>query len=91
MDRSKTTKSGVERSLKWEYKVIDLVQEVKKESNKKGLSGYWLRTSDLERILNKLGAKGWELVNVHFLLDSQEAVVMGLFKRSSNQKKQVVN
>jgi hypothetical protein len=68
--------------LKWEYKVVDLVKEIKKESNKDGLLGRWLRESDLERILNKLGAKGWELINVHFSVDKQESVIVGLFKRA---------
>lgn len=69
--------------LKWEYKVVDLIKEIEKESAKTGLPGHWLRTSDLENVLNKLGAQGWELVDIHFILDRQEAIVVGLFKRAT--------
>ena len=64
---------------KWEYKVVDLVEEIEKESAKSGLLGDWLRAVDLEKALSKLGAQGWELVNVHF--DREEAIVVGFFKR----------
>ena len=66
---------------KWEYKVVDLVKEIGKEETR--VEGFrpWLRAMDLEEVLNKLGAKGWELVDMSFLLDKGETVVVGLFKR----------
>ena len=67
---------------KWEYKVVDLVKEIEKESAKSGLLGNWLRAVDLEKALNKLGAQGWELVNVHF--DREEAIIVGFFKRPTS-------
>ena len=66
---------------KWEYKVVDLLREIQKEETKVEGSGHWLRAMDLEEVLNKLGAQGWELVDVSFLLDKGEIVVVGLFKR----------
>jgi len=67
---------------KWEYRVVDLIKETEKERTKTGeASAHWLRTSDLEETLNRLGAQGWELVDVHFMLEKEEAVVVGFFKR----------
>ncbi len=68
--------------VKWEYKVIDLVKEIEKETAKTGLPGHWLRASDLQKVLNKLGAQGWELVNIHFTLDRREAFAVALLKRA---------
>ena len=69
--------------LKWEYKVIDLIKEKKKEiSSKTELSGHWLRTSDIEKVLNKQGEQGWELINIQFILEKQETIVVGFFKRA---------
>ncbi len=67
---------------KWEYKVVDLIKEIEKERTKtRGVEEHWLHTSDLEEVLNKIGAQGWELVDIHFILDKEEAVVVGFFKR----------
>ncbi len=66
---------------KWEYRVIDLIQEIEKESTTKKASAQWLQASDLEEVLNKLGAQGWELVAMHFLLEREAPVVVGFFKR----------
>ena len=66
---------------RWEYKVIDLVKETKKKRNRTTTSERWIHTSDLEEALNILGAQGWELTDVHFILDSGEAVIAGFFKR----------
>lgn len=65
---------------KWEYRVVDLIKEIEKERSR-GAREHWVRTSDLEKLLNKLGEQGWELVDTHFKLDRKEAVVVGLFKR----------
>jgi len=67
---------------KWEYKVIDLVKEIEEETAETGLAGHWIRASDLEKVLNKLGAQGWELVNVHFAFDRREAIAVALLKRA---------
>ena len=32
--------------------------------------------------LNYLGTQGWELVDIHFILNKQEPIVVGLFKRT---------
>ena len=64
--------------MKWEYKVVDLIKEIQKERTKK--VGQWLNTSDLEKILDKLGLQGWELVDI--FLDRQESIIVGFFKRS---------
>jgi hypothetical protein len=67
---------------KWEYKVVDLIKEIEKESTKNGgVEEHWLRTENLEEVLNKFGAQGWELVDIHFILNREEAVVVGFFKR----------
>lgn len=66
---------------KWEYRVVDLIQEIEKENANTGASTQWLQASDLEEVLNKLGAQGWELVDTHFILEKEEPVVVGLFKR----------
>lgn len=66
---------------KWEYKVVDLIREIGKEETTVEASRHWLRAKDLEEVLNKLGAQGWELVDINFLLDKGETVVVGLFKR----------
>jgi len=58
-----------------------LIKEIEKEYTKTERQGRWLRASDLEEVLNKLGGQGWELVNIHFILDKEEAVLVGLFKR----------
>ena len=72
----------VQRLGKWEYKVVDLIKETEKERPKaRQESGRWLRTADLEEVLNRLGIQGWELVNIHFMLEKEEAVVVGFFKR----------
>jgi hypothetical protein len=68
--------------VKWEYKVIDLVKEIEEETAETGLPGHWLRASDLEKVLNELGAQGWELVNIHFTLDGREATAIALLKRA---------
>lgn len=67
---------------KWEYRVVDLIKEIEKESARtEEVSGRWLSASDVEEVLNKLGLEGWELVNIHFILDRQEPLVVGFFKR----------
>lgn len=69
--------------LKWEYKVIDLIKEIERKiASKTELSGLWLRTSDLEKVLNKQGEQGWELIDIQFILEKQETVVVGFFKRA---------
>ena len=69
--------------LKWEYKVIDLIKEIEKEiSSKTELSGLWLRTSDLEEVLNKQGEQGWELIEIQVIFEKQETIVVGFFKRA---------
>lgn len=65
---------------KWEYKVVDLIKEIEKERAETERSGHWLHASDLEEVLNRLGTQGWELVGIHFILEKQEAVVVGFFK-----------
>lgn len=69
--------------LKWEYKVIDLIKEIEKKSAKTEFSGHWLSTLDLEKILNEQGKQGWELVDIHFVIERQETVIVGFFKRAS--------
>lgn len=64
---------------KWKYKVIDLIKETKKTQTESRIAEHWLRAPDLEEVLNKLGAQGWELVNIHFLLNKE--VIVGFFKR----------
>jgi hypothetical protein len=66
---------------KWEYRVVDLIQEIEKENAPIGATAQWLQASDLEEILNKLGAQGWELVAMPFMLEREEPVVVGFFKR----------
>ena len=66
---------------KWEYRVVDLIQEIENEIAKTAAIGHWLQASDLEEVLNTLGAQGWELVGVHFSLEREDPVVVGLFKR----------
>jgi hypothetical protein len=66
---------------KWEYKVIDLIKEKEKKQAESGTAEHWLLASDLEEALNKLGSQSWELVNIHFILSKDEAVVVGFFKR----------
>ncbi len=66
----------------WEYKVVDFIQEIKAEAQRgRNTSMRWLQTADLEEVLNELGADGWELVDVQFILNHGEAVVVGFFKR----------
>jgi hypothetical protein len=68
---------------KWEYRVIDLIKETKSHRDRrKNASQYWLKKSDLEEVLTKLGSQGWELINVHFLLDTSGELVVAFFKRS---------
>ena len=72
----------VKRLRKWEYRVVDLIKETEKERIRtRDASGRWLRTADIEEVLNKLGVQGWELVNVHFMLEKEEAIILGFFKR----------
>ena len=67
---------------KWEYRVVDLIEEMEKESIETGrMPGRWIRAPDIEGVLNKLGAQGWELVNIQFMLDGEEPIVVGFFKR----------
>ena len=66
---------------RWAYRVIDLVKETEKRRGKAKAAERWLSASDLEEALNKLGAQGWELVDVHFILERGEPVVVGFFKR----------
>ena len=73
---------GVQALRKWAYRVVDLIKETEVEHGRtREASGRWLRASDVEEVLNKLGAQGWELVDIHFILDRGEAVVVGFFKR----------
>ena len=53
---------------KWEYKVVVLRTEEKKEATDKE------KTEAVEGALNELGEQGWELVQVHF-------IKIGIFKR----------
>jgi len=72
----------VQKLRKWEYRVIDLIKETEMKRNRtQAASGRWLHTSDLEGILNQLGAQGWELVDMHFIQDKDETIVVGFFKR----------
>jgi hypothetical protein len=72
----------VQELKKWAYRVVDLIKETEAERDRaRDASGRWLRASDLEEVLNKLGAQGWELVDIHFILDRGETVVVGFFKR----------
>ena len=72
---------------KWEYRVVDLIREIEKQSAKtRGMSGHWLRASDLEEVLNKLGAQGWELVDIKFMLDREEAA-FGPSSASSRERR----
>jgi hypothetical protein len=72
----------VQKLKKWEYRVVDLIKETGMECNgTQDASGRWVHASDLEQVLNKLGAEGWELVNVHFIINHGETVVVGFFKR----------
>ena len=66
---------------RWAYKVIDLVKETEKRRGKTETAARWLSASDLEEALNKLGAQGWELVDVHFIFERGEPAVVGFFKR----------
>ena len=76
-------KMKVKWLLKWEYKVVDLIKEIEKEKvSKTELLEVWLRTSDLEEVLNKQGEQGWELIDIQFLFEKQETVVVGFFKRA---------
>ena len=73
---------GVQGLRKWEYRVVDLIKETEMERDRtRDASGRWLHTSDLEEVLNKLGAQGWELVDMHFIPDRGETIVVGFFKR----------
>jgi hypothetical protein len=65
----------------WAYRVIDLVKEIEKKHDKTEATERWLSATDLEEALNKLGAQGWELVDVHFIFERGEPVVVGFFKR----------
>lgn len=67
---------------KWEYKVVDLIKEIEKEGANIVLPGHWLYTSDIEKVLNQLGLQGWELVDIHFILNKQKPVIVGFFKRA---------
>jgi len=70
---------------KWEYKVVDLLREIEERSAETARSsGKWLKASDLEEVLNKLGDEGWELVHIHLILKRKEPVVVGFFKRPIN-------
>jgi hypothetical protein len=70
-----------QRIREWEYKVIDLIEDIRKQGvNEIETSARWIYGSDLEETLNRLGTQGWELINVHFLLEN-EALVVGVFKR----------
>jgi len=66
---------------KWEYKVVDLIKEIKKENKDRKMMGHWVRTPDLEKILNRLGAQNWELVDIQFLFEKEEPILVGFFKR----------
>lgn len=68
--------------LKWEYKVVDLIKEMGKESIKTTeIPGQWVRALDIEDILNKFGEQGWELVDIQFLFEKEEPILVGFFKR----------
>lgn len=64
----------------WEYEVVDLIKETGRDRTREA-SGRWLHASDLENVMNKLGAQGWELVDIQFIQDRGEAIVVGFFKR----------
>jgi len=66
---------------KWAYRVIDLIKETEKRRSETELTAHWLSASDIETALNELGTQGWELVDVHFLLERGTTVVVGFFKR----------
>ena len=67
---------------KWEYRVVDLLREIEEMSAEtRRSSGQWLKASDLEEVLNKLGDEGWELVHIHFTLEKEATLVVGFFKR----------
>ena len=72
----------MKRVQQWEYKVVDLINEMSKDKIKPTeISGRWVRTPDIEAILTKLGEQGWELVNLQFLLEKEEPIIVGFFKR----------
>jgi hypothetical protein len=72
----------VQELRRWEYRVVDLLKETEsKRDRTQDASGRWLHTSDLEEVLNQLGAEGWELVDMQFIPDRGETIVVGYFKR----------
>ena len=60
---------------KWEYKIIDS-REVKNQ-------GFWggTRSGEVEEFLNRLGAEGWEIVNLDFYEMEGRGSFTGLAKR----------
>ena len=66
---------------RWEYKVVNLVDEIKKAYAEPKHAGQWINASDFERVLNTLGLDNWELVNVQFIHERGETVVICFFKR----------
>ena len=72
----------VELVQQWEYKVVDLIKEMEKENIKPHeIPGHWVRAPDIEAMLNQLGRQGWKLVNLQFLLEKEEPIIVGFFKR----------
>ena len=60
--------------LQWEYKVVNTFTDVESLSDYKG------RLSE-EKILNKLGSEGWELVSSFQVMNSGALVENGTFIR----------
>ena len=77
-------KIGVMIELKrWEYRVIDLIKKLEKENNITiSKPGRWVSTLELEKVLNKLGNQGWELIHTQFVFNKREPLIVGFFKRS---------
>jgi len=72
---------------KWEYRVVDFIKETEVARDRtRETSGRWLHAADLEDVLNRLGAQGWELVDMYFIPDGGETIVVGFFKRPTYWK-----
>src|SRR3954470_18977736 len=79
-------KSGGERMQTWEYKVayVDFRGRVSIEGEEVILEAGERRSEFVRRVLNRLGAEGWELAGVHPLWPAETSYMV--FKRPAPEQ-----
>ena len=76
--------------MKWEYKIIPILTELKQERAKekqlpKPLKGIIFSPISQEELLNQYGSEGWELVSVLFLKNQNRIEFLAYLKRQMEQ------